>query len=327
MALLNLIDSSAEPREIFLMRGRDILVASDGQPVRVLPDAAYIRDAIYDTFTGTAGVELSREFVSVDGSVFIPLRQFFFASMAPDGYPIARPIDLGERPRLSDIRPDSSGEKARLSDTHPDSSGVKARLSDTRLDSSGEKARLSDNRPATSAPALAAARMRGYLNWRSSVRFCPSCGAMLEDHPVENARVCPECGKVQYPRIEPCVIAVICRGKEILLLRHAQRNQDIWCCLAGFVEAGESLEQALRREVKEETGLEIGNIRYAGSQSWPFPDQLMVGFYADYAGGDIVLQESEILEAGWFRTDNLPPHPSPGSISWNLIHFMPITNE
>ncbi|MBQ0126580.1 MAG: NAD(+) diphosphatase [Bacteroidales bacterium] len=169
--------------------------------------------------------------------------------------------------------------------------------------------------------------MRGYLNWRSSVRFCPSCGAMLEDHPVENARVCPECGKVQYPRIEPCVIAVICRGKEILLLRHAQRNQDIWCCLAGFVEAGESLEQALRREVKEETGLEIGNIRYAGSQSWPFPDQLMVGFYADYAGGDIVLQESEILEAGWFRTDNLPPHPSPGSISWNLIHFMPITNE
>ncbi|MCQ2179724.1 MAG: NAD(+) diphosphatase [Bacteroidales bacterium] len=169
--------------------------------------------------------------------------------------------------------------------------------------------------------------MRGYLNWRSSVRFCPSCGAMLEDHSVENARVCPECGKVQYPRIEPCVIAVICRGKEILLLRHAQRNQDIWCCLAGFVEAGESLEQALRREVKEETGLEIGNIRYAGSQSWPFPDQLMVGFYADYAGGDIVLQESEILEAGWFRTDNLPPHPSPGSISWNLIHFMPITNE
>lgn len=299
MALLNLIDSSAEPREIFLMRGRDILVASDGQPVRVLPDAAYIRDAIYDSFTGTAGVELSREFVPVDGSVFIPLRQFFFASMAPDGYPIARPIDLGERPRLSDIRPDSSGEKARLSDT----------------------------RPATSAPALAAARMRGYLNWRSSVRFCPSCGAMLEDHPVENARVCPECGKVQYPRIEPCVIAVICRGKEILLLRHAQRNQDIWCCLAGFVEAGESLEQALRREVKEETGLEIGNIRYAGSQSWPFPDQLMVGFYADYAGGDIVLQESEILEAGWFRTDNLPPHPSPGSISWNLIHFMPITNE
>lgn len=299
MALLNLIDSSAEPREIFLMRGRDILVASDGQPVRVLPDAAYIRDAIYDTITGTAGVELSREFVPVDGSVFIPLRQFFFASMAPDGYPIARPIDLGERPRLSDIRPDSSGVKAHLSDT----------------------------RPATSAPALAAARMRGYLNWRSSVRFCPSCGAMLEDHPVENARVCPECGKVQYPRIEPCVIAVICRGKEILLLRHAQRNQDIWCCLAGFVEAGESLEQALRREVKEETGLEIGNIRYAGSQSWPFPDQLMVGFYADYAGGDIVLQESEILEAGWFRTDNLPPHPSPGSISWNLIHFMPITNE
>lgn len=258
MALLNLKNSDAEPREIFLMRGRDILVSPDGQPVQVFPDAVHVKDAVYDTLTGIAGVELSQEFVPVGGSKFMPLRQFF-AECLPNGCPTAR--------------------------------------------------------------------MKGYLNWRAAVRFCPACGAQLEEHAVENARVCPACGKVHYPRIEPCVIAVICRGKEILLLRHALRNQDIWCCLAGFVEAGESLEQALRREVKEETGLEIENIRYAGSQSWPFPDQLMVGFYADYAGGEIHVQESEILEAKWFRTDDLPPHPAPGSISWNLIHFKSITNE
>lgn len=176
-------------------------------------------------------------------------------------------------------------------------------------------------------PAMEAARMKGYLNWREAVRFCPACGAPLENHPSENAEVCPSCGKVQYPRIEPCVIAVICRGDEILLLRHVQRNRDIWCCLAGFVEAGESLEQALVREVREETGLEIENIRYAGSQSWPFPDQLMVGFYADYKSGEIKLQEDEIMAAKWFRKDDLPVHPAPGSISWNLIHFKPLTDK
>ena len=169
--------------------------------------------------------------------------------------------------------------------------------------------------------------MKGYLNWRAAVRYCPTCGAPLEEHPVENARVCPKCGKVHYPRISPCVIAVICKGDEMLLLKHVQRNQDIWCCLAGFVETGESLEQALVREVREEVGLEIENIRYAGSQSWPFPDQLMVGFYADYKSGEIRLQPEEIAAAEWFRKDNLPVHPNPGSISWNLIHYQSIIDK
>ena len=169
--------------------------------------------------------------------------------------------------------------------------------------------------------SIAAARMKGFLNWRKSTVFCPSCGAALKDHPAENARICPGCGKVHYPRIEPCVIAVIKRDEEILLLRHKQRNQDIYACLAGFVEVGETLEQALRREVKEETGLEIKNIQYAGSQSWPFPDQLMIGYYADYESGEIKIQEDEISEARWFSRDNLPECPRPGSISWRLIHF------
>lgn len=268
MALLNFNGTCGETRELFLMRGREILVDSDNQPVQILPEEQFIKDAIYDTIDGFAAAELSKEFVPISGYKFLPLRDFFYENCSAE---------------------DSLDYKC--------------------------------NR------AWAAARMRGYLNWRAAVRFCPYCGAPLENHPVENARACPKCGKVQYPRIEPCVIAVICKGDEILLLRHVQRNQDIWCCLAGFVEAGESLEQALVREVREETGLEIENIRYAGSQSWPFPDQLMVGFYADYKEGEITLQEDEIAAAKWFKKDDLPAHPAPGSISWNLIHFKPITKR
>lgn len=166
-----------------------------------------------------------------------------------------------------------------------------------------------------------AARMRACLNWMEGMHFCPSCGTGLTAHGIESALRCPSCGKVYYPRISPCVITVITKGDEILLLRHRQRNQDIWCCLAGFVEAGESLEQALAREIMEETGLEVDNIRYAGSQSWPFPDQLMLAFYAVYKKGELKVQEDEIIEARWFKRTELPAHPSRGSISWRLIHF------
>lgn len=174
---------------------------------------------------------------------------------------------------------------------------------------------------APEADALLAARMRGYSTWLSATLFCPACGARLEYHTKENAKVCPSCGKVHYPRIEPCVIAVIEKGDEMLLLRHSQRNQNIYACMAGFVETGESLEQALKREALEETGIVIDNIRYAGSQSWPFPDQLMVAFYADYVSGELKIQEDEISEAKWFRKDDIPASPRPGSISWRLIHY------
>lgn len=265
MALLNLQEYGAEPREIFLMRGREILVDESGDPVTVRPDASFIKDAIYDTMSGSAAVELSEDFVPIGGNKFMSLREFFLSNLD------------------ANIAADYKCNRAPM-----------------------------------------AARMRGCLNWCASVRFCPSCGAPLENHPTENARVCPKCHKVFYPRISPCVIAVICKGDEILLLKHVQRNQNIWCCLAGFVETGESLEQALVREVREEVGLEIENVRYAGSQSWPFPDQLMVGFYADYKSGEIRLQPEEISAAEWFRKDDLPVHPNPGSISWNLIHFKSI---
>lgn len=164
------------------------------------------------------------------------------------------------------------------------------------------------------------ARMMGYSNWLKDMKFCSACGKKLVPHDKENALVCPDCGKVFYPRINPCIITVIEKGDEILLLRHIQRNQELWCCLAGFVETGESLEHALRREVREETGLEVSNIRYFGSQSWPFPDQLMIAYLVDYASGELKIQEDEIAEAAWFRRDSLPKHPAEGSISWKLIH-------
>ena len=171
------------------------------------------------------------------------------------------------------------------------------------------------------AEAALAARMKGYASWFKDTRFCSRCGEGLVPHGTENALVCPKCGKVHFPRIEPCVICIVERGEEMLLLRHVQRNQDLWCCLAGFVEIGESIEEALVREVREETGLEVQNIRYMGSQSWPFPDQLMLAFYADYKSGELKLQEDEIFEARWFNKKEIPTSPGPGSISWRLIHY------
>lgn len=168
--------------------------------------------------------------------------------------------------------------------------------------------------------AAMAARIKGLAEWLLHNRFCCSCGAALVPHETETALVCTKCGSIHYPRISPCVIAVIEKDDEILLLRHKLRNQDIFACLAGFVETGESLENALRREVREESGLDICNIRYAGSQGWPFPDQLMVGFYADYLSGELKIQESEILEARWFKKDDIPASPRRGSISYKLIH-------
>lgn len=158
------------------------------------------------------------------------------------------------------------------------------------------------------------------LEWERNHRFCGRCGTPTTSHPQgERARVCPACRLSSYPRINPCVIVAVTRGDEILLARAQRFTRPMFSTLAGFVEAGESAEETLHREVMEEVGVRVGNLRYFGSQSWPFPNNLMLGFHADYCGGELSIQEEEIAEAGFFRYDDLPPIPPAGSIAHALI--------
>ena len=164
------------------------------------------------------------------------------------------------------------------------------------------------------------ARAKALLEWRAKTKFCGRCGQPLNDHDSLTARVCHECGNLIFPRIEPCIIVLVKRGEQILLARHSQRNQNIYACIAGFMEAGETAEQAVAREIQEETGLKVKNIKYFGSQSWPFPSQLMLGFTAEYESGELKLQEEEIADAQWFNRAQCPASPQPGSIAYRLIH-------
>ena len=170
-----------------------------------------------------------------------------------------------------------------------------------------------------------AARAHGFLGLLSIYRFCPRCGSRLAFDLKETAMRCsnPACGRLDFPHIEPAVIILVTRGtgqdEELLLVKNRNFRRDFYGCVSGFVEMGESIEACAVREVREETGIEIQNLRYVGSQAWPFPDQLMLAFTADYKSGEIVRQESELLDAGWFRRDRLPSIPYPGSVAYNLI--------
>ena len=157
------------------------------------------------------------------------------------------------------------------------------------------------------------------LTWDRENRFCGHCGESMADHARERARVCEPCGHSVYPRIAPCVIVLVRRGPELLLARNANFPVPMFSTLAGFIEVGESVEECLRREVREEVGVEVSDIEYFGSQPWPFPNQLMLGFFAEYSGGDIVCEDEEIAEAHWFSPQELPPIPPPHSIAGQLI--------
>lgn len=170
------------------------------------------------------------------------------------------------------------------------------------------------------AEAMPYFRAKALAEWLRRTRFCPRCGAPLQPGQGETALLCPECGNVMFPRIEPCVIMLVSRGDEVLLALHRNRNIRSYSCLAGFIEAGESAEHAVRREVMEETGIRVRNVRYYGSQSWPFPSQLMLGFTAEYDGGEIHVQEDELQHAAWFPRDACPATPPPGSLAYRLIH-------
>ncbi|MBR0038169.1 MAG: NAD(+) diphosphatase [Bacteroidales bacterium] len=172
----------------------------------------------------------------------------------------------------------------------------------------------------TEEEVLRASRAKALLEWRSQTRYCPRCGAKLTDHETLTARLCPDCQNLIFPRIEPCVIMLIHRDGKILLARNVNNKNGMYACLAGFMEAGETAEQAVRREVFEEIHLHIRNLKYFGSQSWPFPAQLMIAFTAEYESGELQLQTEEIADAAWFDPLHLPAVTPPnGSIAHRLI--------
>jgi NAD+ diphosphatase len=159
-----------------------------------------------------------------------------------------------------------------------------------------------------------------HLNfWRITHRFCGSCGTKLGEFKDERARRCENCGQVTYPRISPCIIVLITRGEEMLLARSPHFPPEVYSTLAGFIEPGESAEETLHREVFEEVGVRVKNVRYFASQAWPFPDSLMLGFTADYESGEIRIDEKEIEDANWYSPNNLPKLPNPFSIARALI--------
>ena len=159
------------------------------------------------------------------------------------------------------------------------------------------------------------------LLWDQTHRFCGRCGEPTVPAPADRAKLCPKCGLLSFPRLSPAVIMLVKRGDdELLLARNRAFVDGFFSVLAGFVEPGESLEEAVAREVFEEVGLDVTDIGYFGSQPWPFPHQLMIGFTARYAGGDIRLQADEIAEAAWFsRHGPLPKLPGKLSIARRLI--------
>ncbi len=157
------------------------------------------------------------------------------------------------------------------------------------------------------------------VDWDRDHQFCGRCGEPTEEQAAERSKKCPRCGLTAYPRLSPAVIVLVARGDQILLARSPHFVAGMYSTLAGFVDPGETLEQAVAREIREEVGVEVTNVRYFGSQPWPFPNSLMIGFRADYAGGEIVIDGEEIEDAGWFRAGGLPRIPPRISIARALI--------
>jgi NAD+ diphosphatase len=168
--------------------------------------------------------------------------------------------------------------------------------------------------------ALAAFAVR-MIHFDRNTRFCGRCGAETRQLRTERAKQCDTCGLVTYPRISPAIIVLVQRDDRILLTRSPRFPPGMFGLVAGFVEPGENLEHALEREVQEETGILVKNIRYFGSEPWPFPDSLMIGFTADFAGGELVVDKSEIESAFWFDREHLPHIPEKMSISRTLIDW------
>jgi NAD+ diphosphatase len=166
-----------------------------------------------------------------------------------------------------------------------------------------------------------AGRANQLVNWNQTHQYCGSCGEPTEFKSDERARICQQCGLTNYPRLSPAVIVAVLKDDQILLGRNKRFKLPFYSVLAGFVEPGETLEGCVEREIREEVGITVKNICYFGSQPWPFPDSLMIAFTADYAGGNISIDGSEIMDAAWFKKDNLPKIPPRISIARKLIEW------
>ena len=167
-----------------------------------------------------------------------------------------------------------------------------------------------------------AGRALQIVDWDRTHQYCGACGGKTVARTSERSRECPACGLVAYPRLAPAVMALVRRGSELLLARSPRFAKGVYSALAGFVEPGETLEQCLEREVYEEVGIRVREVRYFASQSWPFPHSLMIAFFADYESGEIRIDGAEIEDAQWFgieNLENLPRLPARISIARRLI--------
>lgn len=166
----------------------------------------------------------------------------------------------------------------------------------------------------------AAGYARMIHDWNTNTVYCGRCGEQNNCKEDERAKICPECGLITYPRISPAIMAAVVREDKLLLARGKDfPNPQMFSILAGFVEPFETLEDCLKREVYEETGIRVKNIKYFKSQPWPFPDSLMIGFTAQYESGEIQIDKTEIAEAGWFDKEKLPQIPGKYSLSGEMI--------
>ena len=169
-------------------------------------------------------------------------------------------------------------------------------------------------------PLLAlAGRASQVVEWDRTHRYCGHCGTPTLGKPNERAKQCPACGYVVYPRVSPAMMVLVTRGRELLLARANRFPNAMYSALAGFVELGESIEDCIHREVREEVGIEVDRLRYFDSQAWPFPHSLMIAFNAEYVSGEARPCDDEIADVQWFALDALPQLPGPVSISRKLI--------
>jgi NAD+ diphosphatase len=167
-----------------------------------------------------------------------------------------------------------------------------------------------------------AGRAQQILAWERKSSVCSSCGSKMERISGTWGKCCTGCRYEHFPHIHPCTLVLVRRGKELLLIRKHEWPEGYYSLPSGFCDFGESLEECARREVEEETGVRIRNLLYVGSQSWPFPGQLMIGFTAEYAEGDIIVDREELEDAAWFGCDSLPPTFSAGSIAgWMMDRY------